>query len=222
MRPTVAELERMFDYYNDVCFEGKLLRPEIRLNRRKRSMGLTVLRTDPVTHRRSVHIEISVLNDLPREEYADTLVHEMIHYHIFSNNLKDDATHGTLFRKIMQRINTRCGVKVTLRYKASDDELLMPGLNWRHFCVARLRDGRMAISVVGVSKLFWFWDGLKQAFPDIVDLRWYVSRIRAMDMYPLSRTPKLYKIEPDRLALYLRHSYELENTGKSIRIKKSQ
>lgn len=126
MRPSVTELQQMFDYYNDLCFGGKLVRPEIRLNRRKRSMGLTVVRTDCLTQRKSIHIEVSVLNDLPREEYIDTLVHEMIHYHIFSSNLEDDATHGSLFRSIMGRINTECGVKVTLRYKASDEDLLLP------------------------------------------------------------------------------------------------
>ena len=222
MRPSVIELQQMFDQYNDICFEGKLVRPEIRLNRRKRSMGLTVVRTDRMTRRKSIHIEISVLNDLPREEYIDTLVHEMIHYYIFSNNLKDNATHGRLFCSIMERINRECGVKVTVRYKASEEDLMLPGPHWRHFCVARLRDGRTAISVVGVSKLFEFWDGLRTFFPDIIELKWYVSRIRALDSYPLARTPKLYKIDQDRLALYLQHSFELENTGKSIRMKSNR
>lgn len=221
MYPTRTQLEAIFDKYNRLCFGGSLVRPPIHLNRRKRSMGLTVVRTDTRTGRKSIHIEISVLNDLPESEYIDTMVHEMIHYYIFSNNLKDDATHGSIFRKIMARINRECAVKVTLNYKATDDELLKPGPNWRHFCIAKLRSGEQAILVVGPSKLFDFWHGLKTCFPEIIELRWYISRLRLLDAYPLARTPKLYKITPDRLEALLANAQKLENDGKVIRVKHS-
>ncbi len=41
MRPTQDQVNKWFDRYNILCFEGKLPRPQIKLNTRYGVMGLT-------------------------------------------------------------------------------------------------------------------------------------------------------------------------------------
>ena len=84
MRPTLDYIIEKFDYYNQLCFDGKLQRPPIFLNTRYSTMGQTggmgEIDKDGKLHWSELRIEISVRRDLPEYEYIDTLVHEMIHY----------------------------------------------------------------------------------------------------------------------------------------------
>ena len=52
----------------------------------------------------------------------DTIIHEMIHYHILSNQLQDTSAHGKLFRKMMDDINARFGRNVTISHKPTEEE----------------------------------------------------------------------------------------------------
>ena len=73
-----------FNYYNQLCFDGKLVMPPIKLNTRYAEMGVTKSEFVWDENEKSYHvrysIEISIRRDLPEYEYTDTLVHEMIHY----------------------------------------------------------------------------------------------------------------------------------------------
>ena len=121
MRPTLQYIIEKFDYYNKLCFSGQLQRPPIRLNTRYSTMGITKgkqrIDSNGLPYWSDLSIEISVRRDLPEYEYIDTLVHEMIHYYIFSNNLVDDSPHGTLFRRKMDEITQKYGKKYYIQKK---------------------------------------------------------------------------------------------------------
>ena len=86
MRPTLDYLVERFDYFNQLCFDGELQRPPIKLNTRYATMGQTggecCVYDDGTIQWKNLRIEISVRRDLPEYEYTDTLVHGMIHYYI--------------------------------------------------------------------------------------------------------------------------------------------
>ena len=54
----------------------------------------------------------------------DTILHEMIHYHIAVNQLRDTSAHGRLFRREMKRINAEGNRHITISYRLSKDQLL--------------------------------------------------------------------------------------------------
>ena len=41
--------------------------------------------------------------DLPEQEIEDIIIHEMIHYHIAYNGIKDTSTHGRVFMNKISR-----------------------------------------------------------------------------------------------------------------------
>ena len=47
---------------------------------------------------------ISAGKEMDERLLEDTIIHEMIHYHILSNQLQDTSAHGKLFRKMMDDI----------------------------------------------------------------------------------------------------------------------
>ena len=90
-----------FGEFNRLIFGGKLpLLPICMSNartflgactfKRKRNwLGKTVLY--------DFKLKISTRFDLPEKELEDTIVHEMIHYYIAVNKLKDTSTNGHIF-----------------------------------------------------------------------------------------------------------------------------
>lgn len=216
MRPNAKYLYDKFDYFNNLCFSGKLKRPEIRLNTRLDSVGLTRMISDPLTGEREIWIEISVRKDLPEEEYIDTLLHEMIHYYIISFDITDDAPHGTRFQSEMNRIINDYGFRITLNYTPDEETLANTRSRLRYFCVVRFNDGDTCISVVVKNNLFRFWDA-SYKLESASDVKWYVSDREILGRFPISAQFAFYSIRPEKLPLYLTGARELIKDGNTIR-----
>lgn len=222
MRPTLTYIIEKFDYYNQLCFDGKLERPTIILNTRYQQLGVTkrklikdeggaVKWSDP-------WIEISVRQDLPEYEYIDTIVHEMIHYYIISNDIKDDSEHGTIFCQIMKRISQKYGVRLTITYDPSEDEQIKTKNRNRFVCVAQTTDGQTCFAVVAKNKLFQFWDIIPQ-MDGISEVHWFVSDRRIFANFPVAVSPSLIYIDTGKMYHYLSGARELEKDGEIIKVK---
>lgn len=217
MRPTLEYLYNKFDYFNKLCFSGQLQRPVIRLTTRKAALGLTHCETDRCSSKKTVWIEISVRHDLPEEEYIDTLLHEMIHYYIEINNLRDDAAHGSLFKAEMNRITVTYGLQITVEYTPSEEELVNIVSRWRYVCIGTFNDGRKAVTVVAKNKLFYFWETIS-SLPDLSAAEWYISDRAIFDQYPLSSYLKWIPIPSVKIPLYLTGAKPLKKVGNTIQI----
>ena len=64
----------------------------------------------PITH---PIISISADYDYDEEMFENLMVHEMIHYFIAFNHIKDDDDHGTAFMRMAQRLNDDYGLNIT-------------------------------------------------------------------------------------------------------------
>lgn len=220
MRPTLDYIKEKFDYYNKLCFDGKLPMPPIKLNLRYGQMGVTrsrLVQTETGKwHNTDLSIEISIRQDLPEEEYIDTLVHEMIHYYLAYNDVFDDSPHGTAFRQKMQQITKEYGVKVTIAFDPSDEYLVNTVSHTRYVCVAEFNDERMGLAVVAKNKLFELWR-LMQHIANTKNIRWFVSNRAIFRKYPVLVSPRLIIEDADKIHHYLTGAKELQNDGKTIK-----
>ena len=82
-------------------------------------------------HLRNVDFQIRLSSefDLPENEWDDVIIHEMIHYHIALNNLRDTSTHGVVFRGIMDEINRKYDRHITVSHTRL--RLRPPHREWR-------------------------------------------------------------------------------------------
>lgn len=222
MRPTLQYFIEKFEFYNQLCFGGKLTIPPIRLNTRKAIMGVTKgqchIDERGNGHWENISIEISVRMDLPEYEYIDTLVHEMIHYYIMSNNMTDDSPHGSLFRAKMEEITRKHGIRITIAFEPSEEELVKTKTRYRYVCVAEDVDGQMYFAVVARNKVFDFWEMLPQ-IERMKEVHWYLSDRAIFDKFPVAVSPRLMLIDADKIHHYLTGAMELENTGDVIKVK---
>lgn len=167
-------------------------------------------------------IRLSDLFNMPEEELEDTFLHEMIHYAIALQGVRDTGPHGRLFRKTMNALNERHGRHITVsrrgkRGSGSGDLRMVCGkAHDRYIAVAKLKDGKTHICVCAPSYVFRLDDALRGW--DIVESwKWYFVRNSFFNIYPLVRTPKLFGISEANLRdELLEHpsTLELEMRGK--------
>jgi len=124
MQIDIAWMARRFALFNDLYFEGKLAAPRFAINRARTRLGSLSYkrRRGQVSWRHPLGasvvcdftIRLSNYYDQTDEQFADVLLHEMIHYYIAVNGLRDNATHGKLFRSMAERLNAK-GHHITVR-----------------------------------------------------------------------------------------------------------
>ena len=96
-------------------------------------------------------LKFSISFDLPEQEWEDTIIHEMIHYYIGVNGLKDTSAHGQLFRQMMNAINQRFGRKLTITHKATPEQkeqLYNSKKVWHVIALVHFADGRKGLKVL--------------------------------------------------------------------------
>lgn len=219
MRPTLKYIKSKFDYYNALCFGGKLPHPKMKLNMRYGQMGVMKYRQYTVPNTTMVYrkftIEISIRRDLPEEEYTSTLVHEMIHYYIAYNHIVDDSAHGSVFKKMMHDITSTYGIKLSIAFTPSDEYLINNFTHPRYICVAEFENGKMGLAVVAKNRVFQLWDVIPK-IQGVSKVRWYLSNRAIFEKYPVSVSPRLFYEDFDKIHHYLTGALELENNGTVI------
>ena len=111
MRITKEMIAEKFVECNDKYFDGKLETPDFRLLRNRDGLfGKFKVCKKPI-------ICVNASADWSEEDFDDIVVHEMIHYYIYSVLKKDPFfSHGLLFRKVRKDIAKK-GIKVHIHYK---------------------------------------------------------------------------------------------------------
>ena len=198
MRPTLQQLVDKFRHFNHLIFDDKLPLPEIRqttdIYRGGCTTGHKVRHPDGTVTSDGWTIRISVRFDHPEDYYDDVLVHEMIHYYIGYNNLKDNESHGHLFVRMMNEINEKYGMNIQVRGVFSDAEISQLPPRQRYFCVIRMDDGQIAFQVVAKNKVLEVWDFYKTV-SGIQEMTWYTSLNPRLGFAPLTTGPHLFFID---------------------------
>jgi len=222
MTLTVEYLEERFDTFNRMCFEGALPRIPIRLSGARSFVGRLQYRPvrdwlGRIVRREDFVLRISNRYDLSQQEIEDTLIHEMIHYWIAYNGIKDNATHGKAFRAKMLEINKLYGRHLTISHKTTAEELDRDTRITDHnLCVTRLADGRTAVTVCVRSAVNAINRTLQWS-PTVRSAQWYTSRDPWFNRFPRCRTPKLFPVDPDTLQAHLAEAVPLVVKGHIFR-----
>lgn len=115
MKLTTDILEEKFDECNKQYFNSELPYPFLGVFSKKRPFAkFTYLIKKKNGKKELLYKKISISDyyDFTEEQLIDILVHEMIHYYIAYNGIKDNKEHGKEFTLMMDRLNNEFGLGI--------------------------------------------------------------------------------------------------------------
>ena len=206
MKPTVSYIQSRFDEYNARYFGGALPPIPIKLAHAKGFLGkVTFTRRKQGLFRgyrnEDFVLRINVRIDLPETLIEDTILHEMIHYYIAVNQLRDTSTHGQLFRREMTRINAEGNRHITISHRLTDEQRAQAVVHkTRVVAVVHFSDGRVGVKIVPNNPQYiasWHRKAMRTFTnhqSSIINISWYLSSDDFFARYPSSRAMRVYLI----------------------------
>lgn len=155
MKPTTDYIARKFQEFNAQMFGGKLTMPPILLSKARTFVGqCAAKKRRTLLHGMQLfdfRLKFSIYFDLPEEEWEDTIIHEMIHYYIGVNGLKDTSAHGKIFRQMMETINQKFKRKLTISHRSTPEQkeqIYNAKKVWHVVALVYLADGCKGLKVL--------------------------------------------------------------------------
>lgn len=215
MKATLPYLRERFEHFNHLCFGGMLTMPVFQLTTAKSYIGQVRFhnrrRPDGTWEKYDFSLNFSRRFDLPEEDLDDIIIHEMIHYFIDTQNLHDTSTHGRLFRKMMNEINSRYQRHISVSYPNREifdtDTLQRPAV----ICVSHLDNGT-GITVCSSSRILHIARNLPLRY-HLLSTSWYYTTDPYFNRFPHSREPIIYHIEESDLQHHLINAIPLQFDG---------
>ena len=210
MKPTVEYIQTHFDAYNRQFFGGQLPTLPIKLSHAKGFLGKVTF----VRKRQGLFggyrnedfvLRINVRIDLPEELVQDTILHEMIHYYIAVNQLRDSSTHGRLFRAEMARINEQGHRHITISHRLNEEQRAQARIHKvRAVAIVPFSDGKTGVKVVPKQENhIRYWHRMAQRRFSIERIEWYLSDDPYFAQFPSSIALKIFLINnPEDIPLH--------------------
>lgn len=230
---TLPFLEKKFDEFNRLIFGGKLPIPIFMPSRARTLFGQCVCHKNRDQLGRVIgyeHFELrfSLMHDLPETDWEDIVIHEMIHYYIGYNRLKDKSSHGPLFCQLMNDINQRYGRHITISRRAAAGstpaqtaQTAQPRPPRCHvLAVVTFCNGRTGIKLLPrvLPSILSYYNGLMRVRgADRVDnIRLYMVCHAWFERYPVSSALRIHYVDPQELQPYLKDAERLECDGRRL------
>ncbi len=225
MKANLPFLEKKFEEFNQQMFAGKLPKPQFELRHVKTYLGLCVY-----DRRRTLSGKIQASNfrlrfnvryDLTEQELEDTLIHEMIHYYIGLNQLKDTSAHGKVFRHFMQQINKQFNRNLTISHKVNGGETNQTiRVRWHVIAVVSLKNGDTGIKVLPrvIPTILKYYRALHQA-ANVSSVSLYLSSNSFFYQYPNSGKLGYHLVDAHVVQTHLQDARTIECNGREIAIK---
>lgn len=223
MSITEEYIEEKFREFNLLMFEGRLKPVPVRLSRARTFLGQLRYRRERTPfgtcRYKDFSLAVSTRLDLTERQIEDTIIHEMIHYYILSNNITDTSSHGKVFRSMMHDINLRFGRNISVRYKPSESELDNDRTICAHFlCVLHFADGRVGVTLAAKTRIFELWD-LVTKIPGVTDHRWFVTKNTYFNRFRRSTIPKAYIVDKEELERNMADAIPLARAGNTLLVR---
>ncbi len=209
MKPSVEYIQHCFDTFNRQYFDNSLSPLPIKLSHAKGFLGkVTFVRKRQGLFRgyknEDFVLRINVRIDLPEEIVQDTILHEMIHYHIAVNQLQDTSAHGRLFRAQMARINQEGNRHISITHRLNEEQKAQAHIHKeRAVAIVHFSDGKTGVKVVPKQEKhirYWHKMAMRRFAIDRID--WYLSDDPYFAQFPSSIAMKIFLIQkPEDLPL---------------------
>ena len=217
MTITQTYARQKFDEFNKLLFDSSLPEIPISIGKAVSYVGICRFKRSRTLFGRvqlyDFRLCFSSRFDLPEEEWEDTIIHEMIHYYIGLKGIKDTSTHGKVFRKIMDAVNSNYGRHVSVSHKSSPEQARTlregrPGL--RVVAVVELRDGRSGVKVVprNASRMRAYRNGLMLS-GKVASVDFYLSDNVFFGRFPNSSALKVYFLDKEEIGKQLEGAVKL-------------
>lgn len=221
MIPTLDYVKQKFQEYNEQMFGGKLQQLPFKLSSARSFLGeircVRKKQPDGTWHYTDFAFVISNKIDMPQDIVDDAIIHEMIHYYIFSNQLQDNGPHGDLFKEMMRKINVKFNRNISVFHKKTEDDEKNDTEKRQHLiCIVRMRGNSWGVTVASKAKLFYLWDELPK-FPKVVECKWYVSTDPFFNRFPRAKSVKIYAISRQEMEEHTKDAQPLIREGNSVK-----
>ena len=220
MVATLDYIERKFNEFNHTIFEDRLKPLPFKLSCARSFLGQLRYRRKRGFWGKckydNFQLVISIRKEMSESLLEDTIIHEMIHYYILSNQMDDTSSHGKIFRKMMTDINTRFGRNVTISHKSTEAEREQDCEIRNHLiCVSRFEDGRTGITIAAKTRVGMLWKEMSRV-PGVVECKWYLSRNPYFNRFRRSRSIKIYLADKAELEKHLEDAVSLSDEFKIL------
>lgn len=123
----IADFDNMpmvFYDCNEKYFNGELPTPKFDLLHKTSMLGWFGYRKSGKDKRKKMPLEYKVIKisdcyDFDEKDFIEIMVHEMIHYYIAWNQIKDNGDHGDKFMEMATEISEKYGLNITKTKDAS-------------------------------------------------------------------------------------------------------
>lgn len=201
MTITLAYLKERFRTFNEECFGGDLPVPTLRVGSARTMLGSLCYKKERrvLGNNRCTDFTLSISSfyDLPQEEIDDTLLHEMIHLYIASRNLKDDSSHGRLFRQKMDELNSRFGRHINVSHRGKLEKA-EHGYSQNIIAVVRMQNGNIGVMRPSRTRILEIIRTINLYYK-VESISWYFSTSSYFDTLPRSLKPRVYRVDSGKL-----------------------
>ena len=203
MKATIPYVEKKFEEFNQLIFDGKLPKLPIELSDAKTFLGLCVYKKRRTLLGKVVcydfKLRINTRIDLDEAEVEDIIIHEMIHYYIGYNRIVDTSAHGRVFREMMKGINERFGRHIKVSHKPTPkqkEQLYGSKERWHMVALIVFKDGRTGIKVLPriASKIVNYYNVVgRESTIERIEL--YMTNDTYFNRYPNSSALRVHAID---------------------------
>ena len=111
-----VNLQQEYNNLNQLIFDNKLPTITMKWNNNKSRSGLVQFRGRDRNTMKVSYLGISTYTVLTYRRFLSILCHEMIHVYVWLNKLKDNGSHGLIFKGEMNKINRlKLGFQISLK-----------------------------------------------------------------------------------------------------------
>jgi len=195
MKPDIKYIQGLFDYFNNTIFEARLVPVRFELVNAKSYLAQFVYPANiSGDHRDWAHlcsIRVSRLFDYDVSVFEDTLIHEMIHYSLWLDNVRVSSAHDVNFRRMMDYINTHFNRHVVVSEKSGSVVLNDNRVRMHIFCVTQwsVSPDKYYITPCGMPYVPYI-DSKFRKVPTVSGIQWYLSSHPWFNGKRKFRTPK--------------------------------
>ena len=211
MKATIPYVEKKFEEFNRMMFDGKLPRLPIELSNAKTYLGVCIYKRKRMLWGKTVcydfKLRINTRIDLDEREVEDIIIHEMIHYYIGLNRLEDTSPHGLVFRQLMNGINERFGRHIRISHQPTPEQRMQlcgTKKRWRVVALVVFKDGKRGIKVLPrvEPKILNYYNMVgKESRVECIKL--YMTNDVFFNRYPCSAALRVHYIDRDEAEKHL-------------------